>query len=93
MSACDPQTFHDVNDAAWDAIKQTARDQYGVAIDGAGGSIRHSGFAFTWTLDDARTLTVQCTDSPFFAPCALINEKMQELIGKCVADHRSDVPG
>jgi hypothetical protein len=87
MSACDQQKFYGVNDDSWTSIKQTAKDKYGVEIADACGTVCHQGFSFSWTLDADQTLTVQCTDSPFFAPCASINEKVKELIAKCIDDN------
>jgi hypothetical protein len=40
----------------------------------------------TWNYDPAsQVLTIQCTDSPFFIPCATINSQINDLVKACVS--------
>lgn len=40
----------------------------------------------TWNHDAARgSLTVQCVESPWFVPCALIDEPIRSEVEECIA--------
>lgn len=80
MSACETQTFNNINEAAWNRLLQRAGD-FGVTIAGHNGESSRDGFTIRWDYDPtAHVLQLQCTDSPWWAPCAMINEKMQDLV-------------
>jgi hypothetical protein len=53
----------------------------GLELSGLGGATDYQGMTFTWAYDqDAQTLTIQCTDKPFFVPCSMIEQKIRALI-------------
>lgn len=82
MSACEAQTFENVDGGAWERLLQKA-EGYGVAISGYSGESSRDGFTIAWNYDPASgRLLLQCTDSPWWAPCGMINDKMRELVEK-----------
>ena len=84
MSACAAQNFTNVNENVWNCLVQQAA-QIGVQIPGPQGCASAQGFTVCWNWNSgAQTLMVQCTDSPWWAPCSTINNAIQELVGKCL---------
>jgi hypothetical protein len=80
MSECDAQIFSNITRERWVGMQSKAL-QVGVELIGDSGQASQKGFTFNWNYDkDAQTLTIQCLDHPFFAPCALVNSKLQELV-------------
>ncbi len=54
----------------------------GLEIAGRSGNTSYQGFDFSWEFDESnQTLTLQCTNKPFFVPCSLIESKIRSLIG------------
>jgi hypothetical protein len=53
----------------------------GLALSGDSGATSYQGIDFTWSYNQpAATLTIQCTVKPFFIPCSMIEQKIQELV-------------
>lgn len=84
MSACETQSFDNVTSSVWDCLVQKV-GSYGIVIDGYNGEASKDGFPLTWNYDpDNQTLQLQCVDGPWWAPCSMINGKIQELVGGCL---------
>lgn len=93
MSACAMLSYNNVSAAAFDCCKATAA-KYGVTISGNSGSASSHGFTVAWNYNPgAQTLTIQCTDSPFWAPCSTINGKINDAVEECLgADNAALAP-
>jgi hypothetical protein len=79
MSECETLTFGKVTQEVWRRCVDTAA-QYGVAITTDTGQITHEGFTLAWAYDrPGQNLSLQCIDSPWWAPCSLINGKICDL--------------
>lgn len=85
MSACATQTFDHVTPAAWNCLVQKAAS-YGIAISSApSGQATKDGFTVSWNYNStAQTLSIQCVDSPWWAPCSTINGKIHDLVDGCL---------
>jgi hypothetical protein len=82
--ACQAQRFSAVDSERWTCIKDEVRDQYGFTITTDNGTVSQGGFTLTWSYNAGeQTLSVQRTDSPFWAPCAVINDRMQSIARNC----------
>jgi hypothetical protein len=80
MSACAAQVFSNVSSSAWSCLKQKAAAE-GYPIGSDAGSQTQQGFTIEWQYDSgAQTLTITCTDSPFWAPCGTSNSKIHEVV-------------
>ncbi len=88
MAGCDEQVFSGVR-AEHVAQFLEKGAQFGVSgLDGAGnsGEASHSGFSLRWHYDpEAGTLAVQCTKSPMFVPCSLVNSKIKQALDSVLA--------
>ena len=83
MSACSKQTFDNIDASAWDCLVRKAAD-FGIAITANSGQASKDGFTVAWTYDPtARTLELQCLDSPWWATCGLINGRIHEIVDGC----------
>lgn len=90
MSACAMLTFNNVTSDAWKCI-QDAAAQYGVT-GSSSGQQTVNGFTVAWSYVAAtQTLQIQCTDSPFFVSCSIINSHINDAIEKCLSNHQIDV--
>lgn len=89
MTACPPQTFAAVTRPVWQNICATLAKQHPEL--GAGpvpdqGTASDQGYAIAWSFVEATwTLTVQCTDSPWWAPCSAIGEAIAEMVDDAIA--------
>lgn len=80
MSACAMLSYNGVTPSAWQSAIAIAAT-YGVAITTDTGSATADGFTIAWNYNPAqKTLSIQCTDSPFWAPCSEINGKINDAI-------------
>jgi hypothetical protein len=79
MSACASQTFPGVSATKWACLKASiSANGYPITTDQ--GSTTDKGFTIAWNYNSAaQTLTIQCTDSPWYAPCSAINAKIHDL--------------
>lgn len=83
-SACASQDFEGVTSDKWACAKNAVRDRYGIVVNTDSGTASKDGFTLTWNYNPgAQTLQVQCTDSPWWAPCSAINGQIQDIAGSC----------
>lgn len=83
-TSCDRQDFNNVPRSRWDCVKEEVRKEYGIIVTNDKGRDGKDGFVFAWEYNEsAKTLWVQCVDSPWWAPCSTINGKIQDLAKKC----------
>jgi hypothetical protein len=88
MSACAMQTFNNVTQAAWQSAKEAVAAKFGVQITTDSGSVSSGGFTVHWNFDaPTRTLSIQCTDSPFFISCSTINSEIHEMVEATLNEH------
>jgi hypothetical protein len=81
MGACPAQTFSNVTPEKW-RVMQVNAFQNSISLSGNSGQTTQKGFTFSWQYDaGSETLKIQCLDHPLFAPCYVINQKVQDLIG------------
>ena len=91
MSACAMLSYNNVTSAAWQCGVAKAA-QYGVQITGNSGSATASGFTIAWNYNpSAQTLTLQCTDSPWWAPCSTINSHINDAVEACLDQHQIEL--
>jgi len=84
MSACAMLTYGGATPAAWACAKEKAAS-FGVTITTNTGSATVHGFTVAWNYNpDAQTASIQCTDSPFWAPCSVINSKINDQVEQCL---------
>lgn len=78
--SCPAMTFESITPERYNALIQTAQAQ-GLNITGLTGSTHYQGMDFTWNYDSAaESLTILCTDKPFFVPCSMIEEQIRKLV-------------
>jgi hypothetical protein len=88
MSACAMQTYNNVTPMAWQSLKQVVAAQYGIQITTDAGSTSSDGFTVHWSYDEATgMLSIQCTDSPFWAPCSTINFEINKMVEATLNQH------
>jgi hypothetical protein len=86
MSACSQQSFTNLTPAVWQCLVAKAAS-YGVTVSSNNGSVTKSGFTIAWNYDPAsQTGNIQCTDSPWWAPCSMINSKINSIAKACGAN-------
>jgi hypothetical protein len=86
MSSCPILCFNNVTPTVWQAIVARAAT-YGVTISSDTGSATVHGFTVAWNyFPSKQTGNIQCTDSPWWAPCSTINSKISTEIEGCGAD-------
>ncbi len=83
MAQCEEQVFSGV--ASEHVAMFLAKGQQfglpGLAGAGHSGQTSYSGFSLRWDYNpEAKTLAVQCTDSPMLVPCSLINGKIKDAV-------------
>lgn len=80
---CETQTFTGISQDRFDCLTQAAQNT-GVAIAGNGGEASKDGITIRWQYDPAsQVLELQCTGSPAFIPCGLINARIQAMVDGC----------
>ena len=83
MAGCDGMSFRNVSRSAWTAIKHAA-SSYGIS-GGDSGQASLQSFSFAWTYNDAaKTLHIQCLESPALAYCSEINAHLRGKVGRIV---------
>ena len=88
MSACAMQTFNNVTSTAWLSVKQAVAAKFGVQITVDSSNITSHGFTVYWDYDPAtETLSIQCTDSPFFVLCSKINSEIHDMVEAALNEH------
>ncbi len=84
MSACPTQSFNNVSQDVFNCLVNKAAS-YGITISGNSGQGTKDGFTVTWNYDPAaETLQLQCTDSPWWAPCGTINSTIEGVVEGCM---------
>jgi hypothetical protein len=82
--ACAMQSFNNVTPSAWECCKKGV-SQFGITVTANSGNQSKDDFTVAWNYDPAaQTLTIQCTDSPWWAPCSTINGKIHDMIQPCL---------
>jgi hypothetical protein len=81
MSACDPLSYSNVSPEAWNAVKVYVAADYHVTIQEDAGTQTGDGFELSWAYAPvAKTLAIQCLDSPWWAACSMINSTIDGMI-------------
>jgi hypothetical protein len=84
MSACSMLTYSGVTPAVWTCIKNAVSPYIKNPPDS--GTVTVDGFTIYWNYNPgAGTFQVQCTDSPWWAPCSAINGKINDVIEGCLS--------
>ena len=84
MSSCPAQLFDNVTQPQFDCLSQKAKAA-GIDIVGNTGTACKDGITMEWAFDPAAaTLSIQCTSSPIFPPCSVINSKIHSLVESCL---------
>jgi hypothetical protein len=87
MSACAKLTYNNVSRTAFDRMKKVAESQYHVIVHDDSGCATQSGFTVCWKyIENSQTFSIQCTDSPFFAPCSIINSTINDVVAPVLND-------
>ncbi len=85
MSACAMLTYNNVSANAWNCIKEAATS-YGVTINSNSGCASASGFTVCWNYNpNTLVLHIQCTDSPWWASCSMINGTINAAVEQCLS--------
>ena len=80
MAGCPSQTFTGITPAI-KAFLEAKGAAAGMPIAGDNGSATTMGVTIQWAYDPtAETLTITCTDAPFFVPCSTVQTKVTELV-------------
>jgi hypothetical protein len=80
MSQCAAQIFTNITPDKWLAL-QTKASTNNINLNGDSGETTQQGFTFSWQYDAASaTLTIQCLNHPFWAPCGTINGRVHDLV-------------
>ena len=88
MSACAMQTYNNVTQEAWQSAKQAVTAKFDVQITTDSGNASSDGFTVHWNYDAReRTLSIQCTDSPFLVPCSAINTEINGMVEATLNQH------
>jgi len=83
MSSCAVQVFNGVTAEQFACLVGKAQAA-GINIAGNSGSASERGITIAWTFDPvAKTLSVQCTSTPFGVMCGAINSKVHDLVDSC----------
>ena len=76
-----PLTWHNVTEAQWAKIKTEAAEYVKITSDS--GSASSNGFTMNWHYDQG-SLTIQCTDKPWYLPASVVNDKLSEIVEQCL---------
>jgi hypothetical protein len=80
VGQCAAQTFANITPDKCLALQTKAAASH-IDLNGDSGETTQQGFTFNWQYDAASaTLTIQCLNHPFFAPCGAINSKIHDLV-------------
>ena len=83
MAACEEQGFSGVTSEHFATFLEKAESMGIPGLQGKGnsGQASKSGVTIQWGFDpEAKTLKVQCTESPMMLPCGMINGKIREAV-------------
>jgi len=80
MGTCAAQTFTGITADKWQVLQAKAA-QSSIVMNGDNGETSQQGFMFRWQYDAvSTTLTIQCLDHPFWAPCGSVNGRVHDLV-------------
>ncbi len=80
---CPRQTFSDFSQDQFDCLIRKGAAA-GIAINGTTGQASTNGITVVWDYDAiGLKLELECTESPFFIPCAIIESKIRDLVESC----------
>jgi hypothetical protein len=80
MAGCPSQTFTGITPPI-KAFLEASGAAAGIPLAGDTGSATTMGVTLRWVYDPAtETLTITCTDAPFFAPCSTISAKVSAWV-------------
>ena len=83
MAGCGPQVFQDIGLTTMTCLAAKGATA-GMPMNGNIGQATTMGVTVKWEYDEASsTLIVECTDAPFFVPCATVNGRIKDLIEGC----------
>ena len=88
MAQCEEQGFSGVTSEHLAMFLEKGQELGLPGLGGAGhtGQATHMGVTIRWAYDpSAKTLAVQCTESPMLLPCALINSKIQQAVSSVLS--------
>jgi hypothetical protein len=81
MAACKPVTFQNITRERFQAVRARIRAQADVSVMGDMGTASGNGFTATWTYNEAdQTLSIQCTEKPWFISEGLVADKIRALV-------------
>lgn len=80
MTQCVAQVFDNISRDKWQSLQAKAAAS-NINLTGDSGETTQQGFTFSWNYDAASSsLTIQCLDHPFWAPCGSINGRVHDLV-------------
>jgi hypothetical protein len=82
MGGCDPVTFHNVNQSAFDCMKKKLSDA-GIAVPpGSSGRMSGQGVTadFSW---DGSNLMIHIVDKPWIVSCGTVIGKINDFVRSC----------
>lgn len=90
MAGCGAQSFARFDAGCIAALRERARgegaDDASLAGEQTTGVVSRAGFEVRWSYAlETQSLTVECTSSPFFVPCSVINGQIKSWIEGCYA--------
>ena len=89
MARCEKQVFGPVTREQFGVLLEKGAAM-GVPIAGESGQATQSGVTVSWAYDAASgTLTLECTDRPFFVPCSMIDGKIQSAVAEILGQTKS----
>jgi hypothetical protein len=81
--ACDPITFHDVDQAVYDRLGDALRAQGAVITDDSF-SLKYAGTTVSAKFDRVGTdLTITVTKKPALIPCGVANKEIRKIVERC----------
>jgi hypothetical protein len=81
MGACAKLSYNGVTQDIWEKMKAKVHAELGITIDSDSGKQTEKGFTIAWNYNPTNhNLSLQCVDSPWYAPCSVINSKINELV-------------
>lgn len=81
MATCKPLPFTGITRTRFQAIRARMAVVADVRSKGDSGTADGSGFRAAWSYDEAsQTLTIQCTEKPFFITEGFVAGKIREMV-------------
>ena len=81
MAACKSIVFKNISRTKFQAIRARINAQAEITCTGDIGTATGNGYTAQWTyVEPDQTLTIQCTDRPWFISESLVADKIQQLV-------------